>query len=167
MANKSFWDLDFFVEPWIHRFAHLFYNGDMKMSYKNEVGIIALGILKLNRSHHKPEQIERYEALDLQKLSIKLSHGYWKYTYIKSYDTSLSYSMAFNQALKNIFYREYIMYMNTCAEQLEELDMKVNYTELTRRFLLKYEVGDDDINVRSLQQVFNRHRAQEKMQVIS
>ena len=59
------------------------------------------------------------------------------------------------------------MYMNTCAEQLEELDMKVNYTELTRRFLLKYEVGDDDINVRSLQQVFNRHRAQEKMQVIS
>jgi hypothetical protein len=157
VANKSFWDLTFRVEPFIRRFAEIYYSGEFAVMVSSEIGIIGLGVLKLDRSFNQ-KQVENFDSIATEEIVLKVSYKNYKRINVKRYDASIAYSIAFNTALKNVFYREYIIYMYTCSEQLSDLGLHVNYTELTTQFLLKYDVAGEDINVRSLRQVFDRNK---------
>ena len=162
MANKLFWELRFHIEPWVAKFARDYYTNNLKLSYKNEIGLLALGVIKLNR-YYTQEQMAGFVKKKTERFGIQVRDSYHRRIKIKRYDQCPSYSMSFNNALKQIFQREYIKYMEISEEQLRDVNADVNYTELTRRFLIKYEVAESDVNMRSLRQVFDRKKQAKKI----
>lgn len=138
--------VEFRLQPYLYKYYKRRWDVETNMVRTSVVGMLAFGQIK-NRNRNSRDNIKG------------LTKSVWlcSTTEIKfrnSIKRPRKFAIGgFNANIRNLFYDEYFVYMDTCLE----LDDYTPKTEHTRGFMDKYDLSEDDVSSQTLLRNYTRY----------